>query len=172
MDTGAVMCVPGHDQRDWEFAKKYSISIKQVIESDKDNGISDGAIEDKGILINSKQFNGLDFDDAFDSITKELVKTNNAEVKTNFRLRDWGISRQRYWGCPIPIIHCDDCGPVKVPETDLPVELPEIDNISSKGLNLSTFSDWMAVKCPKCSKDATRETDTFDTFFVELLVFC
>ena len=79
--------------------------------------ISDGAIEDKGILINSKQFNGLDFDDAFDSITKELVKTNNAEVKTNFRLRDWGISRQRYWGCPIPIIHCDDCGPVKVPET-------------------------------------------------------
>ena len=163
--TGAVMCVPGHDQRDWEFAKKYSISIKQVIESDKDNGISDGAIEDKGILINSKQFNGLDFDDAFDSITKELVKTNNAEVKTNFRLRDWGISRQRYWGCPIPIIHCDDCGPVKVPETDLPVELPEIDNISSKGLNLSTFSDWMAVKCPKCSKDATRETDTFDTFF-------
>ena len=108
--TGAVMCVPGHDQRDWEFAKKYSISIKQVIESDKDNGISDGAIEDKGILINSKQFNGLDFDDAFDSITKELVKTNNAEVKTNFRLRDWGISRQRYWGCPIPIIHCNDCG--------------------------------------------------------------
>ena len=111
--TGAVMCVPGHDQRDWEFAKKYSISIKQVIESDQDNGVSDGALEDKGILINSKQFNGLDFDDAFDSITKELVKTNNAEVKTNFRLRDWGISRQRYWGCPIPIIHCDDCGPVK-----------------------------------------------------------
>ena len=77
--------------------KKYSISIKQVIESDQDNGVSDGALEDKGILINSKQFNGLDFDDAFDSITKELVKTNNAEVKTNFRLRDWGISRQRYW---------------------------------------------------------------------------
>ena len=163
--TGAVMCVPGHDQRDWEFAKKYSLSIKQVIKSDQDNGVSESALEDKGILINSKQFNGLDFDDAFDSITKELIKNNNAEVKTNFRLRDWGISRQRYWGCPIPIIHCDDCGPVKVPEIDLPVELPEIDNISSKGLNLSTFSDWMAVKCPKCSKDANRETDTFDTFF-------
>ena len=163
--TGAVMCVPGHDQRDWEFAKKYSLSIKQVIKSDQDNGVSESALEDKGVLINSKQFNGLDFDDAFDLITKELIKTNNAEVKTNFRLRDWGISRQRYWGCPIPIIHCDDCGPVKVPESDLPVELPEIDNISPKGLNLSTFSDWMAVKCPKCSKDANRETDTFDTFF-------
>ena len=163
--TGAVMCVPGHDQRDWEFAKKYSLSIKQVIKSDQDNGVSESALEEKGVLINSKQFNGLDFDDAFDLITKELIKTNNAEVKTNFRLRDWGISRQRYWGCPIPIIHCDDCGPVKVPESDLPVELPEIDNISSKGLNLSTFSDWMAVKCPKCAKDANRETDTFDTFF-------
>ena len=97
--TGAVMCVPGHDQRDYDFAKKYSLPILQVIETDADQKINDEAIEEKGLLINSDQYNGLNFDEAFIQIAKDLKNKNNAEVQTNFRLRDWGISRQRYWGC-------------------------------------------------------------------------
>ena len=163
--TGAVMCVPGHDQRDYDFAKKYSLPILQVIETDADQKINDEAIEEKGLLINSDQYNGLNFDEAFIQIAKDLKNKNNAEVQTNFRLRDWGISRQRYWGCPIPIIHCDDCGHVPVAEKDLPVELPEIDENTSRGMSLSGFDEWKKTHCPDCNKEAVRETDTFDTFF-------
>ena len=163
---GAVMCVPGHDQRDWEFASKYGLKITQVIaDESKDIDISRSAFEEKGILINSEKFDGLDFENAFDEISKILNANANGKVETNFKLRDWGISRQRYWGCPIPVIHCEDCGIVMVPESDLPVELPKIENISTRGLNLNSFPDWKETTCPKCSKPAERETDTFDTFF-------
>ena len=122
-------------------------------------------MEEKGILINSLEYNGLTSEAAFEKISETLAMSCDGEVKTNYRLRDWGISRQRYWGCPIPMIHCKDCGNLPVPIEELPVELPEIDDITSKGLSLSGFTDWQKTSCPKCSKPALRETDTFDTFF-------
>ena len=163
--TGAVMCVPGHDQRDYEFAKKYSLPIVQVVQTESGATIEDRAVEEKGILMNSSQYNGLTSDVAFEEIAKVLADSCNAQVRTNYRLRDWGISRQRYWGCPIPMVHCEDCGNVPVPLEELPVELPEINDITSKGLSLSGFTEWQQTSCPKCSKPALRETDTFDTFF-------
>jgi leucyl-tRNA synthetase len=163
--TGAVMCVPGHDQRDYEFAKKYSLPIVQVVQTESGATIEDQAVEEKGILMNSSQYNGLTSDVAFEEIAKVLADSCNAQVRTNYRLRDWGISRQRYWGCPIPMVHCEDCGNVPVPLEELPVELPEINDITSKGLSLSGFTEWQQTSCPKCSKPALRETDTFDTFF-------
>lgn len=163
--TGAVMCVPGHDQRDYEFAQKYKLPIIQVIKSEFNQSIDEQAIEEKGILINSSKYDGLTSDEAFTKISKDLSDLCDAEVQTNFRLRDWGISRQRYWGCPIPIIHCEDCGHLPVPEEDLPIELPEIDENTSRGMSLTGFKEWQKTQCPKCSKSATRETDTFDTFF-------
>ena len=163
--TGAVMCVPGHDQRDYEFAKKYSLPIVQVVQTESGATIEDRAVEEKGILMNSSQYNGLTSDVAFEEIAKVLADSCNAQIRTNYRLRDWGISRQRYWGCPIPMVHCEDCGNVPVPLEELPVELPEINDITSKGLSLSGFTEWQQTSCPKCSKPALRETDTFDTFF-------
>ncbi len=163
--SGAVMCVPAHDQRDWEFARKYGLEINQVIDDGSDQSIKDGAIENQGVLINSDEFDGLSSDEAFEKISKKLAKTNNGKIKINYRLRDWGISRQRYWGCPIPIINCNNCGPVRVPEKDLPVELPDIEDISTKGMSLNQFKDWQKVDCPLCGKESKRETDTFDTFF-------
>ena len=163
--SGAVMCVPGHDQRDYEFAKKYEIPILQVIKTKDNRTIEKEAIEEKGILINSSSYNDLSSDEAFEKIAKDLSRTCDAEIQTNYRLRDWGISRQRYWGCPIPIVHCDDCGHIPVNEKDLPIELPEIDDITSKGLSLKGFKEWQKTNCPNCSKPAKRETDTFDTFF-------
>jgi len=163
--TGAVMCVPGHDQRDYEFAKKYDLPVLQVIETELNQNVNSGALEEKGLLINSGEYNGLNFDEAFMKISEYLEAKNNAEVQTNFRLRDWGISRQRYWGCPIPIIHCDECGHVPVAEKDLPVELPEIDENTSRGMSLGGFNEWKKTFCPNCNKEAVRETDTFDTFF-------
>ena len=163
--TGAVMCVPGHDQRDYEFAKKYDLPVLQVIETELDQNVNSEALEAKGLLINSGEYNGLNFDEAFIKISEYLEAKNNAEVQTNFRLRDWGISRQRYWGCPIPIIHCDECGHVPVAEKDLPVELPEIDENTSRGMSLGGFNEWKKTFCPNCNKEAVRETDTFDTFF-------
>ena len=163
--TGAVMCVPGHDQRDYEFAQKYQLPIVQVIQTKSDLTIADQAVEEKGILINSMQYNGLTSEAAFEKISADLPDSCNGRIQTNYRLRDWGISRQRYWGCPIPMIHCQDCGNIAVPIEDLPVELPEINDITSKGLSLSGFIDWQKTTCPKCSKPALRETDTFDTFF-------
>ena len=163
---GAVMCVPAHDQRDWEFATKYDLDIRQVIAgSSEDTDITLSAIEEKGNLINSNTFDGLNFEQAFNRISKVLEAEANGNVEVNYKLRDWGISRQRYWGCPIPIIHCDKCGILPVNEKDLPIQLPEIENISTRGLNLNSFEEWKKTTCPNCSNSAQRETDTFDTFF-------
>ncbi len=164
--TGAVMSVPGHDQRDYEFAKKYNIAIKQVIfaQDDGEDDISEQAFTDKGVLKNSGQFNGLAFAEAFDSIADELEKTGKGQRKTNFRLRDWGVSRQRYWGAPVPVIYCDDCGTVPVPDADLPVELPRDVVLDGSQSPLAAHHSFAHVDCPQCGKAARRETDTFDTF--------
>jgi leucyl-tRNA synthetase len=206
--TGAVMSVPAHDQRDYEFAKKYGIAIKQVIENEKNiinrKALTDGvalasdnygilnsvpehekwAMEnplkelefstdewkswygDKtvGVLVNSGKFDGLSSKEAFAKIAETLESENKGIRKVNFRLRDWGVSRQRYWGAPIPVIYCDDCGTVPVPDKDLPVQLPRdviLDGSQSPLVAHPTFSH---VDCPKCGKAAKRETDTFDTF--------
>lgn len=173
--TGAVMAVPAHDQRDFDFAKKFNLPIKQVITNEtKDADISDAAYSDPGFLINSDSattgadFNGLDNETAKSKIIEWGEKNNCATSKITYRLRDWLISRQRYWGTPIPLIHCDDCGIVPVPESDLPVELPrEVDfaALSKEGGSaLKSLPDWYEASCPKCNKAATRETDTMDTF--------
>jgi len=164
--TGAVMSVPAHDQRDFEFALKYGIAIKQVIFA-KDGGdadCSEQAYTVKGVLKNSGAFDGLTSEQAFSAISEALEKDGKGQRKTNFRLRDWGVSRQRYWGAPIPVIYCDDCGTVPVPEKDLPVELPRdvvLDGSQSPLVAHPTFSH---ATCPSCGKAARRETDTFDTF--------
>jgi len=164
--TGAVMSVPAHDQRDFEFALKYGIAIKQVIFA-KDGGgddCSEQAYTVKGVLKNSGAFDGLTSEQAFAAISEALEQEHKGQRKTNFRLRDWGVSRQRYWGAPIPVIYCDDCGTVPVPEQDLPVELPRdvvLDGSQSPLVAHPTFSH---TTCPTCGKAARRETDTFDTF--------
>ena len=165
--TGVVMGVPGHDQRDWDFAKEYKITINQVIKP-SDNSKIDINIApylEYGILINSNEYNGLDSHQAFDAIAEYLEKENKGKRTINFRLRDWGISRQRYWGAPIPIIYCDDCGTVAVPEEQLPVILPEKVKFKGIGSPLKNMSDFYHTDCPKCGNIAKRETDTFDTFF-------
>ncbi|MBL6986522.1 MAG: leucine--tRNA ligase [Methylobacter sp.] len=163
--TGAVMSVPAHDQRDFEFALKYGIEIKQVIfAKDGDSDCSEQAYTVKGVLKNSGAFDGLTSEQAFSAISEALEKDHKGQRKTNFRLRDWGVSRQRYWGAPIPVIYCDDCGTVPVPEQDLPVELPKdvlLDGSQSPLVAHPTFSH---TTCPECGKAARRETDTFDTF--------
>ena len=164
--TGAVMSVPAHDQRDYEFAKKYDIPIVNVI-SDK-NGFVDTSNEayvEKGVLINSGEFTGLGFDEAFKAISKKISGLSMGEEKTNYRLRDWGVSRQRYWGCPIPIIHCSECGAVPEDLDKLPVRLPENVSIDGAGSPLKQMSSFVKTKCPNCKGEAQRETDTFDTFF-------
>jgi leucyl-tRNA synthetase len=164
--TGAVMSVPAHDQRDFEFAQKYGIAIKQVIypANGEEADISAQAFTVKGILNNSGAFDGLSSQQAFVKIAETLEQQGKGQRKTNFRLRDWGVSRQRYWGAPIPVIYCEDCGTVPVPEADLPVQLPRdvvLDGSQSPLVAHPTFSH---VDCPKCGKPARRETDTFDTF--------
>ncbi|MGH8040797.1 MAG: leucine--tRNA ligase [Rudaea sp.] len=207
--TGAVMGVPGHDQRDWEFATKYDLLIKMVIVSDavrdaiRELGrdvarnadpmsaalgeskpldvyeapgaldvleeferriIVDGAFTDYGTLVNSGEFDGLDYRAAFDAIAARLERDGRGTRRVNFRLRDWGVSRQRYWGCPIPIIYCARCGAVPVPENELPVLLPE--NVKFMGVQSPIKADpaWRKCTCPQCGGLAERETDTFDTF--------
>ena len=164
--TGAVMSVPAHDQRDYEFAKKYNIPIKDVI-SDISGYVdtSNEAYVEKGVLINSGEFTGLDFDEAFQAISKKLSNISMGEEKTNYRLRDWGVSRQRYWGCPIPIINCAKCGAVPENLDMLPVRLPENVAIDGGGSPLKKMTSFVNTSCPKCSGIAKRETDTFDTFF-------
>lgn len=164
--TGAVMSVPAHDQRDYEFAKKYGIAIKQVIfsTSGTEDSIAEQAFTDKGILKNSAEFDGLTSADAVNAIADKLEKEQKGLRKTNFRLRDWGVSRQRYWGAPIPIIYCGDCGTVPVPEESLPVELPKGVVLDGSNSPLATHDAFLHVDCPKCGKAAKRETDTFDTF--------
>ena len=164
--SGAVMAVPAHDERDFQFAKKYKLEIKQVIEptDSKAINISKAAYTEYGRLINSGEFNGLEFQSAFDAIVKKLTSLNKGKKTTQFRLRDWGISRQRYWGCPIPIIKCLSCGEVPVPEKDLPVVLPENILLSGVGSPIKQTESFYKVTCPICGKDAERETDTMDTF--------
>jgi len=166
--SGAIMSVPAHDQRDWEFATAYKLPIKPVIYPDQDSAtvdISTAAFVEKGWLQNSQQFNGLSSQQAFAEIAAELEKSNKGQLKVNYRLRDWGISRQRYWGCPIPMINCDNCGAVPVAEKDLPVHLPENIDFDGSTSPLKSLSDFIEVTCPKCNGSAIRETDTFDTFF-------
>ena len=172
--SGAVMSVPAHDQRDWEFARKYKLPIKQVIKPVDDDSscgsektvcdVSKAAFTGKGILINSGEFDGLDFQQAFDAIEKHLHKKGMGRRKINYRLRDWGVSRQRYWGAPVPIIHCDKCGPVAVPDEELPVLLPEDMALSRGGSPLPETAAFYETVCPQCGAAAKRETDTFDTF--------
>ena len=166
--SGAVMTVPAHDQRDWEFATKYRLPIKPVVFPERDSAdidLSGGAFIEKGWLRNSGQFDGLDSRQAFDAIAGVLESEGTGQRQVNYRLRDWGISRQRYWGCPIPVIHCDRCGIVPVPEEDLPVRLPEEVDFDGAVSPLKSMAAFHAVECPKCKAPATRETDTFDTFF-------
>ena len=166
--TGAVMCVPAHDQRDWEFAQKYNIPLKQVLKS-ADNKIKvdldKEAFTEKGVLINSGEFDGLNFKKAYQAIKKYLYDNDTGSETTNFRIRDWGVSRQRYWGCPIPMIHCDSCGLVPENEENLPVKLPTDITLTAAGSPLKDMPDFLNTTCPNCNAKATRETDTFDTFF-------
>jgi len=166
--SGAVMSVPAHDQRDYEFAKKYSLAIKQVIfpANDEACDIHQQAFTGKGLLKNSAQFDGKTSAEAFEAIAQYLSAEGRGEKQVNFRLRDWGVSRQRYWGTPIPIINCERCGSVAVPEDQLPVVLPEDaafgDDVGSPIKKMPAFYE---TSCPECGGKAERETDTFDTFF-------
>uniref|UniRef100_UPI0035A15142 leucine--tRNA ligase n=1 Tax=Neisseria weixii TaxID=1853276 RepID=UPI0035A15142 len=166
---GAVMAVPAHDERDFEFANKYSLPIKQVI-TVSDNAFDDTtwqewyADKENGVLVNSGEFDGLDFQTAFDKIGKKLQSLQLGEPKTQYRLRDWGISRQRYWGCPIPIVHCESCGDVPVPADQLPVVLPENVVPDGMGSPLAKMPEFYETTCPHCGGAAKRETDTMDTF--------
>ncbi|MCC7097921.1 MAG: leucine--tRNA ligase [Thermomonas sp.] len=211
--TGAVMAVPAHDQRDWEFSKAYGLPVKPVIAdaatrdaleelsshvSEHDDPMAvalgghasidvfeveaavdvvkdylrriedDSAMTERGWLINSDEFNGLDFDAAFDAIAAKLEALGKGQRRVNFRLRDWGVSRQRYWGCPIPVIYCNGCGAVPVPEDQLPVLLPEdvADAFASGDVHspIKSNPEWRKTTCPSCGGAAERETDTFDTF--------
>ena len=166
---GAVMAVPAHDERDFEFARKYNLSIKQSI-SVNEQTFSDHewqawyADKEAGICVNSGKYDGLKFQQAFDAISADLAAKKLGEKKVQFRLRDWGISRQRYWGCPIPIIHCASCGDVAVPDAQLPVVLPENVTITGAGSPLAKMPEFYECACPKCGSKAKRETDTMDTF--------
>jgi len=165
--TGAVMAVPAHDQRDWEFATKYGIPIRQVIyaKDGDDCSVAEAAYIEKGLLNNSAPFDGLTSEAAFDAIANHLEKEGKGGKQINYRLRDWGVSRQRYWGAPIPMIHCKKCGIVPVPKADLPVVLPEdVAFDASGGSPIKKMPEFSNTTCPECGGDAERETDTFDTF--------
>ena len=207
--TGAVMAVPAHDERDWEFAQKYDLPIKMVIvdaeaaealrevrhdvENHADSMAAalgagapldvystdeavrafetferriqeEGAYTEHGTLVNSGEYSGLDFDAAFAALAARFEKDGKGARRVNFRLRDWGVSRQRYWGCPIPVIYCPDCDAVPVPEEQLPVRLPEEVAFSGVVSPIKADPNWRKTTCPKCGKPAERETDTFDTF--------
>ncbi|NNC78327.1 MAG: leucine--tRNA ligase [Woeseiaceae bacterium] len=164
--TGAVMSVPGHDERDWEFAKKHGLPIQQVITPSDGSSVdvSQEAYVEKGMLVNSGEFDGMDYETAFNEIADHFEDKGTGQRKVNYRLRDWGVSRQRYWGAPIPIIYCDDCDAVPVPEDQLPVVLPEDVEFTGVGSPLKDMPEFYETSCPKCGKAARRETDTFDTF--------
>jgi leucyl-tRNA synthetase len=158
--TGAIMAVPAHDQRDGEFAKAFDLPVRVVVDNEEDKA-------GDGPHINSGPLDGLHKKEAIEKVIELLEASGKAKATKNFRLRDWLISRQRYWGTPIPIIHCEDCGEVPVPEQNLPVELPSAEGLDLKPKGTSPLGgakDWVEVSCPNCSKPALRDTDTMDTF--------
>ena len=173
---GAVMAVPAHDERDFYFANKYKLPIVQVL--DAKGGLQDGETpfdnqhwqawyaskEDRLVLVNSGKYDGLTHKTAVDAIAEDLKAKNLGDKQVQFRLRDWGVSRQRYWGAPIPVIYCDDCGVVPVPESDLPVTLPKDVVLDGSQPPLVAHPTFSLCSCPQCGKPARRETDTFDTF--------
>lgn len=166
--TGAVMAVPAHDQRDFIFARKYSLPVRVVIQN-REKSLNPASMKEAyvepGFVVNSGQFDGLESEDFKDIITEWMEEKGAGEKEVTYRLRDWGISRQRYWGTPIPIINCKECGAVLVPDDDLPVELPfEVEVGKTRQNPLTSAKDWLNVKCPQCGGDAQRETDTMDTF--------
>lgn len=166
--TGAVMAVPEGDQRDWEFAKKYKLPIHMVIQNKEHDLVLDNmehSYDEDGYLVNSGEFDGLTSAEARQKITEKLEKMGIGEEKVNYRLRDWLISRQRYWGCPIPVVYCLTCGTVLVSDDELPVKLPEdVDFVTDATSPLETNKEFLYCRCPKCGGDAKRETDTMDTF--------
>jgi leucyl-tRNA synthetase len=166
---GAVMAVPAHDERDFAFATRYGLEIRMVIGSQAGayNDVSapwNETYAEPGVCVNSGKYDGLEFQSAFDAIAGDLAARGLGARRTQFRLRDWGISRQRYWGCPIPIIHCPDCGDVPVPDEQLPVVLPENVTVTGAGSPLARMPEFYQCSCPKCGQPARRETDTMDTF--------
>ncbi len=167
--TGAVMAVPAHDSRDFAFAKKYGIPIKVVIQPDENTTLNvkemEDAFTDYGPMVNSGRFDGLAGKEAIEAVTAYAEEQGFGRKKVNYKLKDWLISRQRYWGCPIPIIHCGKCGQVPVPDSDLPVVLPEVENYQPKGRSpLADVPEYMNVTCPQCGGEAQRDPDTMDTF--------
>ncbi|NMF97558.1 leucine--tRNA ligase [Aromatoleum toluolicum] len=166
---GAVMAVPAHDERDFAFATKYRLPIRMVVSSTRDAYADtiapwQDAYSEHGRLLNSGNYDGLHFQDAVDAIAADLAEKGLGAKRTQYRLRDWGISRQRYWGCPIPMINCDDCGNVPVPDEQLPVVLPENVEVTGRGSPLAKMPEFYQCSCPQCGKPARRETDTMDTF--------
>ncbi len=170
--AGAIFGCPGHDERDMEFARKYGLGVHCVVAPAREDAAAfcakleagNEAFTDDGVIVNSDFLNGLDVDQAIRAAIAKLESLKLGKGTVQYRLRDWGVSRQRYWGCPIPVIHCAKCGPVPVPDRDLPVTLPEDVTFDKPGNPLERHPTWKHVKCPSCAGDAVRETDTFDTF--------
>jgi leucyl-tRNA synthetase len=163
--SGAVMAVPAHDERDFDFAKKYNLEINAVINpKDGEHDFSASAYTERGVLFNSGEFDGMDSKKSQYNIIKHFEDEKIGRKTTNYKLKDWGVSRQRYWGAPIPFIHCDKCGLVMEKKENLPIALPEDVEITGEGNPLEKHPTWKHCKCPECGGDATRETDTMDTF--------
>jgi leucyl-tRNA synthetase len=166
--TGAIMAVPAHDQRDFDFAEAFGLPVRQVVrpaDGDSDEGVAYVEHTEGEVLVNSGEFDGLPAAEGGRRIVEKLAVEGRGRFAINYRLRDWGFSRQRYWGCPIPIVYCDECGIVTVPREDLPVILPEIEDYKPKGQPpLAQAEDWVNVACPRCGGQAKRETETMDTF--------
>lgn len=162
--TGAIMAVPAHDERDHDFATKYELPIIRVVKND---AADNECTHDEGVMMNSGEFDGQTSQEARSAIVASLATTRKATEKVNYKMRDWSVSRQRYWGAPIPIINCEKCGPVRVPEKDLPIILPELDDFKPSGDGRSALArakDWLKAECPECGGEAERETDTLDTY--------